>query len=140
MYTAKDVMSENVVSIYAHRTVKSAIGILLDLRISGAPVVDAEENLVGIITEFQLLELIYEPALAASPVSQFMTKDVITVGENTMLSDVASILIARRIRRVPVVRDGRVVGMVARRDLLRHVLEAGDQIAEFIHGVTAAVE
>ena len=138
MHIAKNVMTESVFSIPADSTVKEAIQILLENAISGAPVVDAEENLVGIVTEFQLLELIYEPELASASISRFMTEDVIAVSESTLLSDVAGILIVKRIRRVPVVRDGRVVGMVARRDLLRHVLEAGDEIIEYVRAVAEA--
>ena len=51
-------------------------------------------------------------------------RDVLTVAEQTPLSEIADLLIRHRIRRVPVVRDGRLVGVVSRPDLLKHVLES----------------
>ena len=90
---------------------------LVDNHISGAPVVDESDNLVGVITEFPLMEIIYEPKLKNSRVSELMTKDVITVNEDTLLSDVASIFILHRVRRVPVVRDNHVVGVISRHDV-----------------------
>jgi len=119
-------MTKNVVSVDQDCTVEHAIRTLLEHRISGAPVADGAGNLVGIISEFQLLELIYEPEMRTAPVSRLMTKDVLTVDEQTTLSDVASLFVVHRIRRVPVVRDGRVVGLISRRDVLRRVLHAGD--------------
>lgn len=138
MYSAQDVMNRNVISIDSESTVEEAIRTLVEHGISGAPVTDRDGNLVGIVSEFQLLEVVYEPDTRNAPVSQFMTKDVLTVKEGTMLSDVATILVVQRIRRVPVVRDGRVVGLVSRRDLLRYVLDAGNGIAEFVSAARAA--
>jgi CBS domain-containing protein len=138
MYKAKDVMCKEVVSISSDSTVEQAIRILLDNNISGAPVVDDNGNLIGIISEFRLLEPIYQPELRSAPITEFMTRDVLTVTEDTMLSDVVSILVVQRIRRVPVVRDGRLVGLVSRPDLIRYVLESGDEIAEFMVAAISA--
>ena len=132
MYTANQIMRKDVVSIPEDATVEQAMRELLTHDISGAPVIDKDGNLVGIVSEFPLMEAIYDPGLKAAPVSQLMTKDVLTVSESTMLSDVASIFVAHRIRRVPVLRNGRLVGLVSRPDLLRYILEAGDEIAEFV--------
>jgi CBS domain-containing protein len=103
---------------------------MLEHEISGAPVVDAGQNLVGIISELRLLEVIYTPELKVAPVSQFMTRDVLTVTEATLLSEIATIFVLHRVRRVPVVRDGHLVGLISRRDLLRYALEAGDELRE----------
>lgn len=130
MYRAEDVMTKNVVSVDQDGTVEQAIRTLLEHRISGAPVTDGAGNLVGIISEFQLLEVIYEPEMRTAPVSRLMTRDVLTVDEQTTLSDVANLFVVHRIRRVPVMRDGKVVGLISRRDLLRCVLDAGDGTLE----------
>jgi CBS domain-containing protein len=139
VYRAEDVMTKNVISVDRDDTVEHAIRTLLEHRISGAPVTDRSGSLVGIISEFQLLEVIYEPELRSAPVSRLMTKDVLTVDEQATLSDVASLFVVHRIRRAPVVRDGRVVGLISRRDLLRYVLDAAEGVAEFVNVTRGAL-
>jgi CBS domain-containing protein len=115
--------------------VDEAIRILLENQISGLPVVDARGMLAGMISEFQLLETVFDPQIRDEPVCGFMTKDVISVEEGASLADVASLFIMHRIRRVPVLRGGQLVGLITRRDLLRYVAEAGDQIDTFLSEV-----
>ena len=135
MYTAKQVMQRNVVSLLPAATVEQAIRLLRELGFSGAPVVDRNGTLVGIISEFALLEIVYDPSIRTAPVSRFKTRDVLTVNEDTPLIDIATLFVRHRIRRVPVVRDGRLVGVVSRPDLLSHVLEAGEEVEESLHGM-----
>ncbi len=132
MYTAKEVMQENVVSLLPTATVEQAINLLRELHFSGAPVIDRDGNLVGIISEFALLEVVYDPSIRTAPISKFMTRDVLTVSEDTLLSEVAGILIRHRVRRVPVVRDGQLVGVVSRPDLLGYVLDSGEELREYL--------
>jgi CBS domain-containing protein len=123
MLSAKQVMKRNVVSVSPDATVEETIRLLRQLDISGAPVVDGDGMLVGIISDFALLGVVYEPGLRTAPVAELMTRDVLNVDEDTRLDEIADLFIGHRIRRVPVVRDGRLVGVVSRPDLLRHVLE-----------------
>jgi len=139
MYRASDAMNREVVCLRPEATVEEAIRILLEREISGAPVVDRAGQLVGIISEFQLLEVLYSPELKSAALGEFMTRDVLTVGEQALLSDVVSLMIAHRIRRVPVVQDGRVVGLLTRRDLLRYAMEDGQAVRDFIDGVRSFV-
>ncbi len=130
MPTAEQVMRRNVVSLLPTATVEQAIRLLCELGFSGAPVVDQTGTLVGIISEFALLEVVYDPSIRTAPLSRFMTRDVFTVDEDTPLSNIATLFVRHRIRRVPVVRDGRLVGVVSRPDLLSYVLEAGKELEE----------
>lgn len=141
MYQVKDTMRTRVVSVRPDATVEEAIRTLLAHDVSGAPVLDDEGRLLGIISEFQLLEVVYDPNLKAAPVRDFMTKDVITVDETALLATVANMFIMHRIRRVPVVREGQVVGVVSRRDLLRYIVDTGAKIDNFfdeLKGCTAS--
>jgi CBS domain-containing protein len=138
MYRAKDVMTTKLITISIDATAEEAIRTLLQHNISGAPVVDPDGTLKGIVSEFQLLEVIYSPELKASKVRDIMTREVTSVGEHALLSDIASIFIVMRIRRLPVVREGRLVGLVSRRDLLRYAVEAGNEMEEFIREVRLA--
>ena len=135
MYQASDVMTTNVTTIAPDATVDEAIGVLLDNQISGLPVVDARGMLGGMISEFQLLETVFDPQIRNETVRGFMTKDVIAVDDGALLADVASLFIMHRIRLVPVLRDGQLVGLITRRDLLRYVAKAGDQINTFLNEV-----
>jgi CBS domain-containing protein len=136
MYRARDVMSTNVYTISPDATVEEAIRLLINRNVSGMPVVVEEGKLVGVISEYQLLEAIYTTDVMKMPVGEFATKDVMSVRENALLSDVANLFILNRIRRVPVVRDDRVVGVISRRDLLRYILDAGESLGEFLGQVT----
>jgi CBS domain-containing protein len=111
--------------------VEEAIRLLLSNDVSGAPVIDSQGRLCGIISEYQLLEIVYDPDLRMKTVQEFMTRDVITIDEESLLSSAASLFVMHRIRRLPVVRNGRVVGNVSRRDLLRYVLESGASVGMF---------
>jgi len=139
MPTAEQVMQRNVVSLLPTATVEQAIRLLRRLGFSGAPVVDPSGTLVGIISEFALLEIVYDPSIRTAPLSRFMTRDVLTVDEETALGDIATLFVRHRIRRVPVVRDGRLVGVVSRPDLLSYVLDAGEEVDESPDDVCAGV-
>ena len=130
MLTAQQVMKRNVVSVSHDATVEETIRLLRRLDISGAPVVDGSGMLVGIVSDFALLGIVYEPQIRATPVAELMTRDVLTVAEQTPLNEIADLFIRHRIRRVPVVRNGRLVGVVSRPDLLEHALESETQLPE----------
>ena len=135
MYRARDVMRTDLITVRAEATFGDAIRTLLEHDISGAPVVDEQGRLVGIISELQLLEAVYTPEVKTHHVRHFMTKHVLTVTEETILSDVTNLMVLHRIRRVPVVREGELVGIISRRDLLRYTLEAEDTLKKSIDQV-----
>ena len=92
-------------------------------KISGLPVVDSEKTLMGIVTEFDLIRALRaDRDLAVTSVDELMTRDVISVEANTTIDEVMEILERERILRVPVVSDGRLVGVVSRSDVLEAAL------------------
>lgn len=119
MLYAKDIMTEDVVSVRQHCTLYDAVELLLEHQVSGLPVVDNAGIVIGIITEFALLVLTYDKTCERDNVGWHMTRQVCTVDEQTLLSDVADIFILNRFRRVPVVCEGKLVGIISRRDLMR---------------------
>ena len=130
MYQAKDVMTTEIATILPEQSVSEAIDLLLSNRVSGAPVVDADGSLIGIISEFQLLEIVYDPQVRSRSVREFMTTPVISVDEHAQLSRVTSMFITNRIRRIPVVEGNRVVGIITRSDLLRYVVKNHESLSE----------
>jgi CBS domain-containing protein len=140
MYQVKDAMKKNVVSIVPNATVEEAIRTLLEHQISGAPVIDKEGKLVGIISQFQLLEVLYDPQIRTQRVQQIMTKDVLTIEDSALLGTAANLFVLHRIHRIPVLKSGRVVGVISRSDLLKYFLESGEKIEAFFDTLKEATE
>jgi len=124
MLTAREIMTEELVTISPESSVQEAIQLLLSREVSGLPVVDGEGQLTGIITEFALLAIAYDSQICQDAVDKHMTKDVLTVNSDDSISKVADVCIVHRVRRVPVVEEGRLVGLIARRDVLKAICEA----------------
>jgi CBS domain-containing protein len=142
---AMDVMTTDVISVDPDTTIRDLATLLAERGISGAPVIDASGQLVGIVSEGDLLhraeigtayrhrerrrswwldDFAAESAREyikshGGTVKDVMTQDVVTVTEDADLGDVATLLEARRVKRVPVVRDGKVVGVISRANLVR---------------------
>jgi CBS domain-containing protein len=131
-------MHRDVVSICPNASVEEAIELLLEHGISGAPVLDNAGKLCGIITQFQLLEVMYDPQIRNGKVCDFMTRNVLTIDEDATLSTAVSLFVMHRIRRLPVVRDGEVVGVISRSDLLRYFVKSGEQIDSFFNKLKKA--
>jgi len=143
---AMDVMTTNVITVDPDTSVQALATLLSERGISGVPVVDKDGRLVGIVSEGDLLHRAetgterrtqrrrsrwldtfaadqeaardYVKAHGRS-VQEIMTREVISVSDTTELADIATLLETKRIRRVPVVRDGKLVGIVSRANLVR---------------------
>ena len=143
---ARQVMTSPILTISPGASVRQAIEMMLERRVSGLPVVDEIGQLVGIISEGDLLhrselgtekhrskwlDFLLGPSRSASDyvhshsrrVADVMTTDIVTVKETTPLEEVVKLMEKRRIKRVPVVRDGGVSGIVTRSDLLRALIK-----------------
>ena len=140
---AGEVMSRNPIAVPAEAGLAEALQLMFDHHISGLPVVDGKAGLVGILTEGDLLrrseigtagqrsrwlDLLITGRLAneyvrthTRRVDDIMTRDVVSVAEDTPLTEVVRLMERHRIKRVPVVRDGALIGIVSRADLLRAI-------------------
>lgn len=125
-----DIMQVNVVSVQPDTTLGSAIETLCRYRISGAPVVLPTGELVGIVSEYALMDVLFEPSLKQSPVSQSMTREVHTLAEDDSLTRVVHMFSLYGVRRLPVLRNGKLAGIVSRRDLLLLSAKLSEPIAE----------
>lgn len=124
MLTAGAIMTPNLVTVRPEASIEEAIDLMLREQISGLPVLDEDDRLIGVITEFAVLAVAYDRRVKNHTVSQHMTREVITVDVDDPVSRVADLCIVHRVRRVPVIKEGRVVGVIARRDVLRALVEA----------------
>ena len=140
---AGEVMSRNPIAVPAEAGLAEALQLMFDHHISGLPVVDGKAGLVGILTEGDLLrrseigtagqrsrwlDLLITGRLAneyvrthTRRVDDIMTRDVVSVAEDTPLTEVVRLMERHRIKRVPVLRDGALIGIVSRADLLRAI-------------------
>lgn len=138
---ARDVMSTGVLSIAAEATILEAAQLLVNTRVSAMPVLDGNGFMVGIVSEADLIrntgavaplghvddayaEKAKTTAYARS-VTKVMSRNVVTASEDSTLQEVADLMLGRSVKRVPIVRDGAVVGIVSRIDLLRALLSLG---------------
>lgn len=142
---AKDLMSRNLVVVPPEMPVAAVAGLLAERGISAAPVVDAEGTPLGIVTEGDLirrladaprgplgwfLDLFRDPTpmirryakAHGATARDVMTKELVTAGEEATAEQIASLMEKHGIRRVPVVREGQLTGVVSRADLLRALL------------------
>lgn len=119
--TVADVMAVELVAFRPDTPIFEAIRTLLDNRISGAPVVDSDNNLVGMLSRKDCLQIAFVGAYhhdGAGWVRDFMVTDVKTMEADTDLTSAAQIFLDSHFRRFPVMRDGCLVGQVSRHDIL----------------------
>ena len=161
---AVDVMTTEIISVGPDTSVQALAALLSEWGISGVPVVDAENRVVGIVSEGDVLHRVetgterrlerrsrgrrswWLDAVAsdrelardyvkshARTVRDIMTRDVVSISDTAELADIAMLLETKRIKRVPVVRDGKLVGIVSRANLVRALAtttSAPESIAE----------
>lgn len=156
-----DVMTRNVVSVRSDDTILKAARLMLQNRISGLPVVDAEGGLIGMVTEGDFLrraeintarrrpkwiEFLLGPGRLADEftrasgrrVQEVMTQKPVTVGEDVSLATAVELMERNRIKRLPVVRDGKIVGIISRANLVRALVSL-PQASEAPAGGDAAI-
>lgn len=146
---ARDIMTVDVITVGPDENLEKAAQMLVDNKISGIPVVDEDHQILGIISEKDLMikagELkvpfyitLFDSIIflenpmrlkndlkkyAASKVAEAMTPKAITVDEETPVSEIVRIMQERKVNRVPVVKDGRLVGIITRNDILKTMVK-----------------
>lgn len=124
--TIKDIMATQLVTFTPDTNIHQAIHTLLDKRISGAPVIDDEGTLVGVLSKKDCLKVVFSTAYhqdRGGPVVEYMSTDVQTLDAHTTLVAAAEHFVASAFRRFPVIRDGKLVGQVSRHDILKSLAE-----------------
>jgi CBS domain-containing protein len=139
---ARDVMVSDVVTVGPDDPVSKAVQLLVDHDISALPVVDANQRVIGILSESDLLhrekigtekhrawwlEAVTPPSVLALDyakshgrrVAELMSENIISANEDTPISEIATLLEKHRIKRVPILKDGRLIGIVSRSNLVQ---------------------
>jgi CBS-domain-containing membrane protein len=134
----RDIMTRQVCSLQTTDTIERAAAMLADRKITAAPVLDAAGRLVGMVSEGDLLWHRVPPDPTAHVrrgidgtdrpklVRDVMSRDPVTAWPEADLSDVAQLMLRHGVRSLPILHDGRIVGIVSRRDVLRTVVRGDD--------------
>ena len=122
--TVSDYMTRDLISFTPEQNITEVIETIIANKISGAPVINRDKELVGIISEKDCLRVILDDVYHNLPpsernVSNYMSKKVVTVDDTMDVVEVANLFLNYNFRRYPVVRSGKLVGLVSRRDILR---------------------
>ena len=119
---ASDIMTTNVITAKKDMVLTDVIALLLRWHISAMPVVDDEDKMVGIVSEIDLVNLTFDGNAADTTVEEVMITDVVYFNPNTQLADLVQTFSKKHLRRVPIIDEGKIVGIVSRRDILREML------------------
>ena len=144
MLKAKDIMTLDVITAKPETTVEELARLLIEHKISGVPVVDDDNQLVGVVTENDLIKKnarLHIPTIirlfdayfllnsgkvedeikkmVAGTVDEICNKDIVSLTEETTLEEIATIMSEKNIHLLPVLRDGMVVGIVGKADIVK---------------------
>ena len=120
----RDYMTTKLITFRPDMEVMHAVHTLVDKGISGAPVVDAQGNLVGVLSQRDCLEVALTAAqdtCIAGPVAQYMSGKPQTVDPETNLTQLATMFCSAPFHRYPVIENGQLVGQISRSDVLRAI-------------------
>jgi CBS domain-containing protein len=130
MRVVREIMNKRVVSIRPDATLAEAIHILTQQHIGGAPVVTAEGAVVGVISELAMIDVVFDSDAKNALVKEYMTAQVHTVHPDDPLSRPAQLFALYSFRRLPVVENGKLVGVVTRRDLMNYALRSNELLTD----------
>ncbi|MGH7811959.1 MAG: CBS domain-containing protein [Candidatus Binatia bacterium] len=119
---AKNIMTRDIVTVSAGMKIKDLAMTLIKNQISGAPVVDRNGKIVGVVSEADIV------AKKGKDVKSIMSKKVISVTEETPVEEIAQLMNTHRIKRLPVMNGGDVVGIVSRADIVSAIAQ-GQHVA-----------
>lgn len=119
---AKQIMTKDIITVAPAATVKSLANTLIKNQISGAPVADKAGKIIGIVSEADIV------AKKGKDVRTIMSKKIISVVEDTPVEEIAQLMTTHKIKRVPVMRGAKVVGIISRADIVSAIAR-GEHIA-----------
>lgn len=123
MFKARTAMTTDILFVKRDTPIYEAMGILVEKNITGLPVVNDDMTLAGIISEKDVLRLLYDIKDRPGNVGDFMTPQICSFDENDSLVDVTECLINNSFRRVPITSGGKLVGIISRKDVIKYILQ-----------------
>ena len=128
MFELKNVMTKNVIAVKKDTSTAEAIKIMIENQITGIPIVDDNMSLKGIVTEKDVLMLLYNIGDRPGRIEELMTTDVISFDQEESLVDVCDCLLKNHFRRVPIVAGPKkkLVGIISRKDIVKCIFQYQD--------------
>lgn len=123
MFKAKTIMTTDIVGVNRQTEIYEAIAVLVEKNITGLPVLNEDGTLAGVISEKDVLGLLYNMEDKPGSVEDFMTKDPICFDVDDSLIDIADCFIQNNFRRVPILQNGKLAGIISRKDIIRYILK-----------------
>lgn len=121
-FSARQLMTKGLITVRPESSLGEALSLMADYSISGLPVVEEDMRLIGIITEKDLMPYFYSQAIPPTHVGEIMTTDLTAFAPEASVFDICECLLHSNFRRVPIVQDGILVGLVSRADVIRYIL------------------
>jgi CBS domain-containing protein len=115
-------MTTDPITVHKNSDIYEAIRAMVENNITGLPVVNDDMTLAGIITEKDVLRLLYNMEDKPGMVEDFMTERVVAFDQDDSLIDITECLMENRFRRVPILADDKIVGIVSRKDIIGYIL------------------
>jgi CBS domain-containing protein len=123
MFKAKTIMTTDIAFVKRQDPIYEAIRMLVEKNITGLPVVNDDMSLAGVISEKDVLKLLYDIKDKPGNVEDFMTEDICSFDEEDSLIDIAECFINNNFRRVPITSEGKLVGILSRKDIIKYILQ-----------------
>lgn len=130
MATVRQLMNRQLIAVGPETSVAHTIKFLANHNLGSAPVVNDNGDIVGTISELMLIDIVFNETITDVPVARYMTIGAHVVQPNDSLARAARLFALYDIQRVPVVEDGKLVGGLARCDLMNYVLRTGQSLAD----------
>ncbi len=132
MLKAAKIMTKEVIFVKPTTTLLEAMSLLVKHKISGLPVVDDQEKIVGMITEKDFLQLLVSDFITSNElVGDYMSKDVQFFGPEDSVILICDFFMKMNVRRVPIVENGKMVGVISRRDIIDLILKSSRSKTSF---------
>ncbi len=130
MVCAKDIMATEVITVTEDATMKHVIQLLVTRGITGLPVVSDDMELLGVVTEKDVLKALYNRDVQVNSVADLMTGDIVSFDENDDLIKVFKGLVENNFRRVPILSQGKLVGVISRTDIIKFLSKSAARPAK----------
>ena len=129
-YSIKEFMAKQLITFQSDTPIETAMESFLENKISGAPVLDNQGKLVGVLSEKDCMKTLFESSYynnLGGFVREYMSTDLKTINIHDTLSNVADEFIKSRFRRFPVMEGDKLVGQISRRDILRAIVKLSNE-------------
>ena len=122
MPEAETIMKTDLITVTKDTPIYEAIRILVENNITGLPVVNDDMTMAGVITEKDVMKLLYGNLNEPGKVGDFMTEKVISFDRQDSLIDIAESFMNNHFRRVPILTNGKLAGIISRKDIIKYIL------------------